>query len=210
MKLIFSAILMVAFLASFVSASFAEVIVLFDEDAKTEGGKGGFAALFGSHDAGSTITITKDEAISGKVSAFCTPQQSYNNAMAGWNYPIDEHPYITFAWKKDGGKIIMLQLAYNSNWAYRYHDGDNAAPGWPSTQLSKDIPKDWVVYTRDLRKDFAKGWNLTGFAFTPWDGVGGYYDYLILHSKENEGKIVGKAVETKGKLSTEWGKIKQD
>lgn len=210
MKLIFSAILMVAFLVSFVSASFAEVIVLFDEDAKTEAGKGAFVPLFSSHDAGSTVTITKDEAISGKVSAFCTPQQSYNPNFSGWRYPIDETPWITFGWKKDGGKIIMLQLAFDGNWAYRYHDGDNAAPGWASTQLAKDIPKEWVLYTRNLSKDFKAGWNLTGFAFTPWDGVGGYYDFLILHTKENEGKIVGKAVETKGKLSTEWGKIKQN
>jgi len=209
-KSLINAILVVALALTFVSAGFAEVIVLFDEDAKDEGGKGAFASLFGSHDAGSTITITNDESISGKVSAFCTPQQSYNNAMAGWSYPIDDTPYITFGWKKDGGKIIMLQLAFDSNWAYRYHDGDNAAPGWPSTQLNKDIPKDWVVYTRDLTKDFAKAWNLTGFAFTPWDGVGGYYDFLVLHTKENEVQISGQSVETNGKISTVWGKIKQD
>lgn len=210
MKIFFSTIFVIVFTLTFISAGFADIIVLFDEDAKTEAGKGAFAPLFGSHDAGSTVTITKDEAISGKVSAFCTPQQSYNNAMTGWSYPINEHPYLTFAWKKNGGKIIMLQLAYDSAWAYRYHDGDNAAPAWPSTQLNEDIPKDWVVYTRDLTKDFAKGWNLTGLAFTPWDGVGGYYDHILLHSKESEGKIVGNAVEAKGKLATEWGKIKQD
>jgi len=210
LKNFLSAIFMIVSILTFISAGFADIVVLFDEDAKDEAGKGAFAPLFASHDAGSTVTVTKDEAISGKVSAFCTPQQSYNNAMSGWSYSVDEYPYLTFAWKKDGGKVIMLQLAYNSTWAYRYHSGDNTAPGWPSTQLEKNIPKDWVVYTRDLTKDFAKGWNLTGLAFTPWDGVGGYYDHILLHSKEGEGKIVGRAVEAKGKLATEWGKIKQD
>jgi len=212
-KPLINAILVVALALTFVSAGFADVIVLFDEDAKDEGGNGDFAALFGSHDAGSTMTITNDESISGKVSAFCTPQQSYNNVMAGWSYPIDETPYLTFGWKKDGGNIIMLQLAFDSTWAYRYYDGDNSAgvgPTWEGIQLNEDIPEDWVVYTHDLTKDFAKAWNLTGFAFTPWDGVGGYYDFLVLHSKENEVHISGKAVETEGKISTVWGKIKQD
>jgi len=212
-KPLINAILVVVFALTLVSAGFAEVIVLFDEDAKDEGGKGAFAPLFGSHDNGSSITITNDESVSGKVSTFCTPTQSYNNVMSGWSYPIGDTPYLTFAWKKDGGKIIMLQLAHDTAWAYRYYDGDNSAgvgPTWEGIQLDNEIPKDWVVYTRDLTKDFAQAWNLTGLAFTPWDGVGGYYDFLVLHSKENEVHISGKAVETEGKISTVWGKIKQD
>ncbi len=209
MKILFRAIFVVVFTLTFISVGFAEILVLFDEDANNEAGKGAFVPLFGSHDAGSTVTVTKDQAISGKVSAFCTPSQSYNNNMPGWGYSIDKYPYMSFAWKKDGGTGIMIQMAYNGNWAYRYFSGVNVT-NWPGIQLEKDIPKDWMVYTRDLTKDFAKGWNLTGLALTPWDGAGGYYDHLILHTKESEGKIVGKAVEAKGKLTTVWGKIKQD
>jgi len=207
-KLTFGVISIIAFLISFTMVSNADVIILFDEDAKNEAGAGNFPALFVSHDAGSTVTVTKDAAISGKVSAFCTPSQSYNNNMANWGFPIDKYPYMTFAWKKDGGTGIMIQMAYNGTWAYRYYSGVNVT-NWPGIQLEKDIPKDWILYTRDLTKDFAKGWNLTGLALTPWDGKGGYYDHIMIHSKPDEGKITAKAVDAKKKLSTVWAKIKQ-
>ncbi|HGJ66879.1 TPA: hypothetical protein ENS27_16085, partial [bacterium] len=123
MKILFRAIFVVVFTLTFISVGFAEILVLFDEDANNEAGKGAFVPLFGSHDAGSTVTVTKDQAISGKVSAFCTPSQSYNNNMPGWGYSIDQYPYMSFAWKKDGGTGIMIQMAYNGNWAYRYFSG---------------------------------------------------------------------------------------
>ena len=198
---------MIVFAVTFALTSYGEIIVLFDENANNEAGVGNFVGLFSSHDAGSAVAIEKD-AISGKVSVSCTAQQSYNNIMAGWKYPIDKTPFMTFAWKKDSGKIIMIQMAYDNNWAYRYHCGDNAAPGWPSTQLDAKVPKDWTVYTRDLTKDFAKGWNLTGLALTPWDGKG-YYDFILLTTTAKEAKIVGKAVDSNQKVATVWGNIKQ-
>jgi len=206
-KLTISTILMIVFAVTFALTSYGEIIVLFDENANNEAGVGNFVGLFSSHDAGSAVAIEKD-AISGKVSVSCTAQQSYNNIMAGWKYPIDKTPFMTFAWKKDSGKIIMIQMAYDNNWAYRYHCGDNAAPGWPSTQLDAKVPKDWTVYTRDLTKDFAKGWNLTGLALTPWDGKG-YYDFILLTTTAKEAKIVGKAVDSNQKVATVWGNIKQ-
>jgi len=208
-KSLINAILVVVLALTFVSAGFAEIVVLFDEDTKDEAGNGDFVPLFISHDAGSTVTVTNDESISGKVSAFCTPSQSYNPTMTGWSYPIDDYPFISFVWKKDGGTGIMLQLAYNGNWAYRYFSGVNVT-NWEGIQLEKDIPEDWMVYTRDLTEDFVKGWNLTGLALTPWDGAGGYYDHIILHSIEKEGIIAGNPVEAKEKLATAWGNIKED
>jgi len=191
---------------------YADVAVLFDEDEKDEAGKGNFAALFGSHDAGSTVTITNDDSISGKVSAFCTPSQSYNNVMNGWSYPINEgdYQYITFAWKKNGGTGIMIQLAFDSAWAYRYFSGVNVTD-WPGIQLENEIPEKWMVYTLDLVNDFGGGWNLTGMALTPWDGEGGYYDHILLHTDEEEGEggIPRFSVESSGKLATKWAEIKQ-
>lgn len=187
--------------------SFSEVIVLFDEDEDTEAGNGDFVGVFGSHDAGSTVEVTEDEAISGDVSAFCTPSQSYNNAIGGWNYSIDDYPYLTFAWKKSGGTGIMIQLAHDSAWAYRYYSGVNVT-GWAGIQLEEEIPEDWIVYTRNLKEDFAGGWNLTGLALTPWNGDGGYYDHILLHTEEDEGQI-SQAIEQQGKLTTVWAKLKQ-
>lgn len=208
MKFMICAILMIVFSVTFALTSYGEVVVLFDEDAKTEACSGNFVGAFVSHDAGSTVTVTKDSVIAGKVSAFCTPSQSYNNNMAGWTFSVDDYPYITFAWKKDGGTGIMIQFAYNGTWAYRYFSGVNVT-NWPGIQLEPDIPKDWILYTRDLTKDFAKGWNMTGVALTPWDGKGGYYDHIMMHSKPDEGKITARAVKAKQKLVTVWAKIKQ-
>ena len=83
--------------------AFGAQVVLFNEDAASEAGGGDFAALFGSHDNGSTVEITNSEAFAGSVSAVATSTQSYNNVM-GFSYSIDEYPYLTFAWKKDGGE----------------------------------------------------------------------------------------------------------
>jgi hypothetical protein len=205
MKLFSVIALIVAAFLIMVPGSFAKVIVLFDENAASEAGAGDFVAPFASHDAGSTVTVVTSTAFMGKSSLLVTAQQSYNNIIPNWKFPIDETPYMTFAWKKDGGKIIMIQLAYDQTWAYRYHCGDNTAPAWPSTELDKVAPADWKMYTRDLTKDFAKGWNLTGLAFTPWDG-GGYYDFILLHSDPNPPTT---AVESAGKIATTWGDMKR-
>lgn len=183
--------------------AFGAKIVLFDENDPSEASGGDFAGLFGSHDAGSTVEITESEAYMGSVSAVCTPQQSYNNVMEGWSYSIDEYPYLTFAWKKDGGETIMLQLAHDEAWAYRYFSGPVNGPTWESLQLMDTIPTDWMVHTVDLVADFGGGWNLTGLAFTPWDGDG-YYDYMVLHSDPEPPS----PVEPASKLSTAWGNIK--
>ena len=208
MKYKLIAILIITFTVMFTSVSFSKVVVLFDEDEKTEAGNGNFVGVFVSHDAGSTVTVTKDEAIAGKVSAFCTPSQSYNPTIGGWTYSIDEYQYLTFAWKKDGGTGIMVQFAHDAAWAYRYYSGVNVT-NWEGIQLEAKIPEDWMVYTRDLKKDFGGGWNLTGIALTPWDGKGGYYDHILLHTEEDEGKIAQYDVEPRGKLAIVWAKLKQ-
>ena len=209
MKLFSVIALIVAVFLIMVPGSFAKVIVLFDENAASEAGAGDFVAPFTSHDAGSTVTVVTTTAFMGKSSVLVTAQQSYNNIIPNWKFPIDETPYMTLAWKKDGGKIIMIQMAYDNNWAYRYHCGDNTAgngPTWPSTELDAAVPADWKMYTRDLTKDFAAGWNLTGLAFTPWDGNGGYYDFILLHSDPTPPTT---AVESAGKIATTWGDMKR-
>jgi len=208
MKLFSVIALIVAAFLIMVPGSFAKVIVLFDENAASEASAGKFVEGITSHDAGSTVTIVTSTSFMGKSSLKVDKQQSYNSDL-GWKFPIDETPYMTFAWKKDGGNIIMIQLAYDKNWAYRFHCGDNTAgkgPTWPSTELSAAIPADWKMYTRDLTKDFAKGWNLTGLAFTPWDGEGGYYDFMLLHSDPTPPTT---AVESAGKVATTWGDMKR-
>ena len=187
--------------------AFGVKLVLFDEDKASEEGGGDFASFFVNHDAGSTVVITDSEKYSGSVSAVATPSQSYNEAFAGWTIPINDYPYLTFAWKKDGGTCIMLQLAHDVAWAHRYYSGPNS-PGWePATQLSENIPTDWILHTRNLVEDFGADWNLTGIAFTPWDGDAAFYDFMILHSDPSPLTAVEP---DDGKLSTTWAQLKSE
>ena len=117
--------------------AFGASVVLFNEDAASEEGGGDFAAFFTSHDAGSTVEITTSEKYAGSVSAVATPSQSYNNVFEGWEIPIDDYPYLTFAWKKDGGTGIMIQFAHDAAWAFRYFSGENVT-GWEGIQLDED------------------------------------------------------------------------
>lgn len=205
-KVSIAILVLFSFTMLFVSIGFGDVVVLFDEDGNDEAGDGGFAGLFTSHDGGSTVTITDEDSISGKVSAFCTPQQSYNNVMAGMSYSIDEYPYITFAWRKDGGAVIVLQLAHDTAWAHRYYSG-GPIPWEPGIQLSESIPEDWVLNTRNLVEDFGADWNLTGIAFSPWDGNAGFYDFMVLHSDPEPPTAVEPG---DGKLLTTWAGLKSE
>lgn len=225
MKFAFTSILLIVFAFGFALTSYGDLLVLFDEDAKTEAGGGKFASLFGSHDAGSTVTVTDDSAYSGKVSVFVTPDQSYNNAMTGWSFKITENPakgeyrYIRLAWKSDGGKGVMIQFPDNGNWGAtptpcqeppsvgrRYIAGTNVT-GWTGICF-EDMPKNWTLVERDLFDDFGE-WLLTGMALTPFGdgGKGDYYDAIMIAAKPSEFPKAN-PVDPKGKSATLWSEIK--
>lgn len=222
--------LVLAHIFYFAPLVLAELLVLFDEDAKNEAGNGNFSALFVSHDAGSTVTITNKDAFSGKVSAFTTPAQSYNNQMAGWSFRIVEKPtaknefrYIRFAWKSDGGTGIMIQFPDNGAWGAvttpcvnppapgtrRYIAGVNVT-GWSGICVDTKIPVKWTVIQRDMFADFGS-FTMTGMALTPFSdgGSGDYYDAIMLAAKESEFPRA-QLVEPKGKLAALWSQIKID
>jgi hypothetical protein len=203
-------------------------MVLFDEDEKDEAGDGDFVGKFVSHDAGSTVTITDEDAFSGKVSAFATPAQSYNSQMQGWSFKIvenpkanDEYRYISLAWKSNGGTGIMIQFPDNGAWGAvtvpcidppavgtrRYISGVNVT-GWSGVCVDEDIPDEWTVIQRDLFEDFGS-FTMTGMALTPFSdgGAGDYYDAIMLAAKETELPNVF-AVSSEGKMTTLWAKIK--
>ncbi len=138
--------------------------------------------------------------------------QNYNGAVADWAWAIVESPsaatefrYITFAWKKDGGTSIMLQLSGDPDgWSHRYHSGVNVK-GWnPSLEAQPNIPVDWEVETKDLFADWG-AFTLVGMAFSAGDGVGAYYDDIRLGQTE-----VFADVEAKGKLTTTWASLRAD
>jgi hypothetical protein len=231
MKFSINMILVIIFSVVFAMTSHAELLVLFDEDAKTEAGAGDFAGLLSTHDAPSTVEITDKDAYSGKVSVYVTPAQSYNPNMNKWSFKIvenpaakDEYRYIRFAWKSDGGTGVMIQFPNNGNWGtntsvacvnppavgtHRYIAGANVTL-WNGVCVSKDIPKDWTLVDRDLFADFDE-FTMTGMALTPFSdgGKGDYYDAIMLAANKNEFPKAN-AVDPKGKLATLWSEVKNE
>lgn len=220
-----SAIILTITLITVSAPAFAGIMVLFDENTATEAGKGDFAALFTSHDAGSKVEVVTTDPFKGKYCVFVTPSQSYNNQMTDWNFAIKENPganeyrYIIFAWKSDGGKGVMVQFPDKGNWGAvttpcvnppapgtrRYIAGENVT-GWSGICVSKEVPAKWTVVERDLFADFGE-FTITGMALTPFsdDGKGDYYDFIMIGS---EPLSISTAVEPASKLATTWGEMK--
>jgi len=132
--------------------------------------------------SGEVVREAKDK-FSGICSIRVRPLQNFGN-IAGWNFPIVEKPgagqyrYIRFAWKKIGGKGIMIQFSDHGNFDRRYVAGTPAVP-WAARKVAGKAPADWQMVTRDLFQDFGP-FVLTGLALTPLDGTAGLYDHMYL------------------------------
>lgn len=122
-----------------------------------------------------------------------TAVQRHSMRIQGWSWKIVEKPtadgeyrFIRFAWKKVGGEGIMMQLHDQTRgWVARYFAGKNVKAEWGAAkEVSKDLPKEWTVVTRDLYEDFAKAnggtLTLSGVAFTAFDGQHALFDHLTL------------------------------
>lgn len=127
---------------------------------------------------------------SGVASVRVTPFQRFSSRLGGWNYPIVEKPgpgqyrYLRFAWKREGGAGIMIQLhANNGSWNQRYYAGavSAATNGWGAMlRVTDKLPAEWELVTRDLYKDYG-AFTITGLALTPMDGgAGGRFDHMYL------------------------------
>jgi len=156
------------------------VAELFEDDTRTM-----IQSLTELTGADATARCEFRDVYSGFHSLRVTPMQRFNPRIAGWNFPIVEKPeqgqyrYLRFAWKKIGGKGIMLQLCNQGrDWEHRYVAGANVV-NYAAHIVADKPPADWTVVTRDLFKDF-RAMTLTGIAFTPMDGTAGLYDHFYL------------------------------
>lgn len=155
------------------------VAVLFEDDAPL------FQAQLYEGDTGNWGGETRDKH-SGAASFKVTPNQRYGTSISAWGFPIVEKPgpgqyrYIRFAWKKVGGDGIMIQLGQNGEWNRRYVSGRNVHNWQPSITIDPKVPRDWVVVTRDLYKDFGGPFTLTGIALAALDGNHALFDHMIL------------------------------
>jgi hypothetical protein len=135
-------------------------------------------------DGGGRLTAETNDRYSGKAAARVTPDQKHSGSVPGWNYRIAEFPqpgeyrYIRFAWKKLGGKRMLLQICDGGNWGRRYEAGEKQ--DWqPAIHLTDDLPVEWTVVTRDLFKDFGPI-RINGIALSPRDGEAGLFDHILL------------------------------
>ncbi len=148
-------------------------------------------------------TLFTDEKYSGTASVRVTPDQRFIAALPGLGVKIRENPgpgeyrYIRFAWKKQGGKSICLQLNHDGGWgpqgdnpaSFRYHSGPGGQCFGASLVLDAALPEDFRVVTRDLFADFGE-FTLTGIALSPLDGDVGLFDHIYLGSTVDDFKLV--------------------
>ena len=163
---------------------------------------------------GGTASKT-DDAYAGSEALFVQSTgndgQRYNGTVPGWTHKIVENPsaadefrYLTFAWKKDGGNGIQIQMHRQvGGWGFRYHAGALVHNWTPSLQTDENIPETWTEVTKDLFDDWGE-FAITGMAFTAWDGNGGFWDVVYLHTDPTPPT----AVEPAGKLASVWGSLK--
>jgi len=142
-----------------------------------------------------TAELASNDKLSGAASIKVTPEQKYNAALPGLGIKIRQNPapgeyrYLQFAWKKQGGQRICVQLNHDGQWGpvpstnplkFRYDAGP--APGdtfGGAMRLDGNLPNDWVVVTRDLYADFGD-FTLTGLALAPVDGEFALFDHIYL------------------------------
>lgn len=173
------------FLSSVVRAGEKPAVVeLFEDDAAT------LIPQLTNNDepdlGGGKVEAEKADVFSGKLSLRVGPLQRFSPRLKGWDFPIvekpgpDEYRFVRFAWKKTENTSAMIQFCSQGNtWGQRYIAGPNP-PEWPAKQVSPDSPRDWVVVTRDLFRDFGP-FKLTGIAFSPmgWGGQA-LFDHVVL------------------------------
>ncbi|MDP6408766.1 MAG: hypothetical protein QGI46_05270 [Planctomycetota bacterium] len=154
----------------------------------------------------STATHVEGDAFNGTHALRVTPTQVRRVAIPGWSFPITRKPktgeyrWLHVAWKKDGGAGTMLQLANGGAWteARRLFSGANAIGLEPAIQVDETFPADWTSLTWDLYESFGEEALLTGVAFTPMDGVAGYFDALYLARKKSDLRELPGAVPAPG------------
>ncbi|MBI5412492.1 hypothetical protein HZA43_05000 [Candidatus Peregrinibacteria bacterium] len=156
----------------------------------------------------SDLVQRSEDSLSGDGSLQVFSRNLYENQIQGWDFAIKQKPvedndyrYILIAWKQQGGRSLMIQLANQGAWvsALSYATG-NPGNTLLKINLSPQSPSDWNVVVRDVYKDmitaqFEQNFNhnsslrdlvITGIALTPWDGDYGLFDKIILGTDKDE------------------------
>ena len=147
--------------------------------------------------SGKVIT-DREDFYTGKASVRMIPNQVL--VGKGFIIPVRENPkegqyrYLTMAWKKNGGKHLILQLHWrdkdNKDIHFNYRAG---APVWtPSRELAPIPPSEWTAYegetALDLYKDIGAEVDITSIIFSPLDGEYASFDHIYLTGTIEEAK----------------------
>lgn len=130
----------------------------------------------------------------GKAGLKVTPDQKHQKPGAlaikiRENPGPGEYRYLHFAWRKQGGNTICLQLNHDGTWGpggtgregakFRYHAGPGGECYGGSVVVDDKLPAKFAVVTRDLFADFGE-FTLSGVAFSAVDGQAAFFDQLYL------------------------------
>ncbi len=144
------------------------------------------------------VIVDGEDFYTGKASIRVTPNQAL--VGKGFVIPVRENPqegqyrYLTMAWKKKGGKHLILQLHWrgknNEDLHFNYRAGEVA---WtPSRQLALTPPEEWTAYegetALDLYKDIGAEVDITSIIFSPLDGEYASFDHICFTSTIEEAK----------------------
>jgi hypothetical protein len=142
---------------------------------------------------GGQIRLEGGEKYSGNSSVRVQPDQRFNPALSSLGVKIRKDPgpgeyrYLRFAWKKQGGNQLCLQLNHDGAWGptaggtgakFRYHAGPGDCYG-ASVRVAPRLPNRLTLVTRDLYADFGE-FTLTGLALSPIDGQFAVFDHIYL------------------------------
>lgn len=142
-----------------------------------------------------TVALLSEDHFTGAASAKVTPEQRYNPALPGLGVKVRQNPapgefrYLQFAWKKQGGQRVCLQVNHDGQWGpvpsvsplkFRYDAGPGPGESYGGAKrLDENLPNNWVVITRDLFADFGE-FTFTGLALCPMDGEFALFDHIYL------------------------------
>jgi putative heme-binding domain-containing protein len=158
------------------------------------GGDPSFALVLNEGDG--RAVVDSKESFAGSPSLRVSPPQRFSPRITGWDYKIVENPgpgeyrYLRFAWKAPGATGLMLELANDGAWPsagedrQRFYSGTNTT-GWNAVRVSEQVPRDWVIVTRDLWKEFGV-MRLTGLAPTAMNGDAFFARIELLPSLDAE------------------------
>ncbi len=150
-----------------------------------------------------SATLATDIKYSGTACVHVKPEQKSKAVIPGLSVKIRQYPgpgeyrYVRFAWRKEGGRAICLQLAHDGKFGptagargkFRYHAGPGPECFGASIALDNNIPTEFTVVTRDLFADFGE-FTLTGLGLAVFDGNGGLFDHIYLAGKPEDFGLV--------------------